>query len=342
MNFGEILTKAWKIIWRYKILWIFGILSSCGQGGGGGGGGGGNAGAQYSGGDGNIPPGMREFFRNLEYFFENIQGWQIAALVIGMILFFLILWFIFTSLSTIGRIGLIQGTVKGKDAVEGEPAAGMTFTDLFNSGKRFFWRIFGFNFLAGIAVFIAVMLLILLMVPLAVVTLGIGLICLIPLICLLIPAGWLVNVLFEQINIAIVIEDLSILDGVKRGWDVLRDNLGNLIIMGLILGIGGFILGLLLALPMIAVVVPLVIGVASGINANSDFLVGGGLITSAVCCVAYVPVLIVLNGILQSYIKSAWTLTYLRLTGHEPAETGSLGSAMAELNAPQEDSTEDS
>ena len=35
MEFGEILTKAWKIIWKFKILWVFGILSSCGHGGGG-------------------------------------------------------------------------------------------------------------------------------------------------------------------------------------------------------------------------------------------------------------------------------------------------------------------
>ena len=32
MDFGEILSKAWKIIWKFKILWIFGILTSCGQG----------------------------------------------------------------------------------------------------------------------------------------------------------------------------------------------------------------------------------------------------------------------------------------------------------------------
>jgi hypothetical protein len=30
--------------------------------------------------------------------------------------------------------------------------------------------------------------------------------------------------------------------------------------------------------------------------------------------VVYLPELIVLNGILQSYIHSAWTITYLRLT----------------------------
>ena len=35
-NFGEVLTRAWQIIWKHKVLWIFGILASCARGGGGG------------------------------------------------------------------------------------------------------------------------------------------------------------------------------------------------------------------------------------------------------------------------------------------------------------------
>ncbi len=34
-NFSEVLTRAWQIIWKHKVLWIFGILAGCGQGGGG-------------------------------------------------------------------------------------------------------------------------------------------------------------------------------------------------------------------------------------------------------------------------------------------------------------------
>jgi hypothetical protein len=34
--------------------------------------------------------------------------------------------------------------------------------------------------------------------------------------------------------------------------------------------------------------------------------------------VLYLPVLLVLSGILRAYIGSAWTLTYLRLTGRTP------------------------
>jgi hypothetical protein len=35
---------------------------------------------------------------------------------------------------------------------------------------------------------------------------------------------------------------------------------------------------------------------------------------SALCCVSYLPILIVVSGIIRAYIGSAWTLTFLRLT----------------------------
>src|SRR5665647_313475 len=33
MDFGYILKRAWQIIWKFKVLWVFGILASCGQAG---------------------------------------------------------------------------------------------------------------------------------------------------------------------------------------------------------------------------------------------------------------------------------------------------------------------
>lgn len=35
MNFDivEVFTRAGKITWKYKILWLFGMLASCGRGG---------------------------------------------------------------------------------------------------------------------------------------------------------------------------------------------------------------------------------------------------------------------------------------------------------------------
>jgi hypothetical protein len=220
------------------------------------------------------------------------------------------------ALSTVGRIGLIQGTLKAEGGAES-----MTFMELFESGKPFFWRVFGFNFLVGLAIVIIILLLLMPFIGIGALTLGIGFLCMMPLICLLIPVGWLVSIVLEQGNIAIVVEDLNILDGLKRGWEVFRDNIGNMIVMGLILGIGGVIVGFILAFPMFLLVAPVIMGVVAGSAAGSDFLFGGGIAVALLCFAVYLPVLILLGGILQAYIKTAWALTYLRLTATATEES---------------------
>ena len=36
MDYGEVLSRAWRIIWKHKVLWIFGIMAGCTSGSGGG------------------------------------------------------------------------------------------------------------------------------------------------------------------------------------------------------------------------------------------------------------------------------------------------------------------
>ena len=313
MNIGEVLSRAWNIIWKYKVLWIFGILASCGQGGGGGGGGG-NSGYRYSQGDANVPPEMERFFFGIERFFQQVEAWQIIAFIAILILFFLVIWFITLTLSTIGRLGLIQGTVQA----EADDAERLTFMELFNSGKPFFWRILGLNVLVGLAVFILVLLLVLPMVGLTALTFGFGLFCLIPLICLLIPVSWGITIILEQANIAIVLEDLDIFSGIRRGWEVFKENLGNILVMALILGIGGAIVGFIFALPLFFLIIPAAFGAILGGVTDSALPLGGGMLVAGLFFVGYLPILVILGGILRAYIQSAWTLTYMQFTQASP------------------------
>jgi hypothetical protein len=52
--------------------------------------------------------------------------------------------------------------------------------------------------------------------------------------------------------------------------------------------------------------VPVFIGMTSGTTSP--------LWLAGICCAIYLPILLVLNGILTSFVQSAWTLTYMRLT----------------------------
>ena len=47
MDYGKVLSRAWEITWRWKVLWILGFLASLASGGGGGGG----PSSSFSGGD---------------------------------------------------------------------------------------------------------------------------------------------------------------------------------------------------------------------------------------------------------------------------------------------------
>jgi hypothetical protein len=280
------------------VLWIFGILASCS--GNANGGGGGNVGASTDGGQ--LPPQFERFFDQ----FNNLTDAQIALIIGVAVIVILILVILAIFLGTIGRIGLIRGTQQAEQGADR-----LTFGDLFRDSLPYFWRVFGLNLLFGLAVTLAVLILLVPLIILSVVTFGLGVLCIIPFLCILIPLAWFLTVVVEISNVAIVVENAGILDGLRRGWEVVRTNLGTMILMALILLLGvGLIGGIIIALPLALVVVPAIIGAAAG----TDQALGGGLLTAAICFVAYLPVLLVLSGILRAYIEAAWTLTYMRLT----------------------------
>jgi hypothetical protein len=196
------------------------------------------------------------------------------------------------------RAGLIKGTYKAENGAES-----MAFGEIWSESMPYFWRIFGLNFLVGLAFF-------LILVPLILfgfVTMGIGFLCIIPLLCIMVPLSWVVMVIIEQAQNAIVLEDLGIVDGFKRGWEIVKSNVGPMTVMALILAVGGGIIGVIVALPIIIAVIPLIIGAGSLRESLTPVYI------SLACCAAYMPVLIFFNGVLTAYIQSAWALTFIRL-----------------------------
>jgi hypothetical protein len=317
MDFGYVLKRAWQIIWKFKVLWIFGILASCGQAGSSGGS---NSGYRFSGQDTNIGPQIEGFFNQLNPAF--------IALLIGLGIFFvLVLVVLAILLGTIGRVGLIRGTVKAEQG-----AVRLTFGELWRDGLQYFWRVFGLNLLVGATIFIAVIAVIIVMIIPTVFTLGL---CLIPLMCLFIPVMWAVYVVIEQANIALVVENLGITEAIGRGWQVVRDNIGNMIVMSLILFLGvGLIGGAIIGIPLLIVGAPAVMGVVAG---TSDAL-RNGLLVSGVLFLVYLPILLLLSGILRSYTTSAWTLTYLGLTNKPLQSLVDASSEPEDLGVPPEQS----
>lgn len=289
MDYLEVLHRAWNIVWKHKVLWIFGILAGCARGGGGTGGSGWRESRPYTG------PGASGFdqFAHQAGDWIGLHSWIILILVLAVLLLIAVGIF----LGTMGRIGVIRGTFEADGG-----AAGLRFGKLFGESLRYFWRALGLALILGLPFIIII-------VPLAVLgilTAGVAFLCLLPLVCVLVPLAWLAGIIMQQGTAAIIVDDLGLMDGLRRGWEMLKNHLGPLLIIWLMTAVIGFVVGILIALPVLILVIPAAIALAT--LPSTVLLVGGA------CLVIYLPLLILANGVLTAYIESVWTLTYLRLS----------------------------
>ena len=304
-NFGEVLSRAWQIIWKHKVLWIFGILASCGRSGGGNGGGGGNTGFDTGGPDVQLPPQLEQLFERIA---ENATTFIVLTIAI-----ICVFWILAIFLSTIGKIGLIRGAWQVEGGTEK-----LIFGQLFSESMPYFWRMFGLS----LVIFLPLLILISAAVAIGVVfgisasqgsdASALGLVGMLPLflgcLCLLIPIGFVISMIVRQAERAIVLEDAGVLPSISRGWDIFRGNLGPVIIMAIILAVIGLVAGFIIAIPVFIVVVPAVIAFVAGDGQNWTPMALAGI-----CICLYIPVSLLLNGIIVAYTESAWTLTYMQL-----------------------------
>ena len=291
MDIGAVLSKAWQIVWKNKILWIFGILASCGS---------------VNGNQSNYRMGSEDVSVQTQQWFNQLPDWQIALMVGAIILVTLIIIVLVIFLSTMGKVGLVRGTLQADQG-----ATKLSFGELFNGSLPYFWRVFGLNLLVGLVAFVFAIAGLLAAVLGTAITFGLALLCIIPLVCLLIPVGWVVSVVVEQSINAIVVENLGVMDGLRRGWEVVKENAGNYVVMSLILFLGvGLIGGFIITLPIALVAIPAMVSLFSGEQVgNSGFWISG------LCFLGYLPFLLALSGLLQSFTSASWTLTFMRLTG---------------------------
>lgn len=302
MDFGKVLTRAWEIIWKHKILWVFGILASCGSQGGNFGG---NFNYNMSSGDiSNLPPQWQEFFRNLQNGFERTPDERIVGFIIIVVCIVLVLALIAWLLSIFGRVSLIKGTLLA------EAGKGFTFGSLARESFPVYGSALLLSILLAVLPILVGIFFLIVLGAFSVITLGFGLLCAIPLLCLLIPLAIAYNVYAEMAYVALVSEGLGVIEAINRGWQVFRNNLANVLVIALILIIGGLFAGIILGLPIVFVFAPFLIGML----ANTPDAQNSGLIISGICLVLALPLIILGNGILHSYLQSAWTLAYQQLS----------------------------
>jgi hypothetical protein len=306
MDYGWVLKRAWETTWKFKGLWVLGILASCASGGGGGGHGGSSSGTGYRY-SGESDPRFLQFQRWIQSIPE--ETWIVIAIVAGIVI--LLLAAVALILGILGQAGLIAGFNQV------ETNGTVTLGEAWRIGKANFWRLLGARAIFWAAGIVLGFIIAAVTITTVLGTLGVGLLCLLPLLCLLIPIGALVGVYVMLTQVALVTEGLGVKEAFARSWEVLKANLGPIIVIGLIVVFGSAVITLVLAFPLIAAVLPAAAGLAFGTDQSTTT----GLVTAALCLVIYLPLLIVANGILQTYVTGVWTLSWRQWTGREKGVT---------------------
>lgn len=310
MDYGKVLSRAWEITWRWKVLWILGFLVSLGSGGGG----------TWSSSNVTGDPQSTEFGRWTTDalgpgFWAGVGGIILALICLGLLIA-IVVWVV----STIARGGLIAGVQQVEE--EGETSLGAAW----RAGASRFWTLFGISILAAIPFIILAILLSATAVLGILAAMGVsnsletfaipGIIaaigCGIGLCCVLVALGIVLDQIRTYAERAAMLEGLGWLEAFGRGWEVLKQNFAPTIILWLIFFALGFVLvGVVLA-GIMAVTLPL-LAVTAAVEPGV-WLIGPA------CCGGLVAIIVfsVLGAVVETFTSATWTLAYRELAGIAP------------------------
>jgi hypothetical protein len=330
MHYTDLIRRAWQITWRYKVLWIFGILLALASGGGGSGGGGGSSGS----GGGAVPPvpGLQHLDPGAIFAFSALCCCLLLILVVAL-----------TILRYVARTALYRGV----DQIEATGAA-PTWREGFRLGwsNRAF-RLWLLDLIVWIPfVVIALVLLALGATPLLLLIIdspvarGLGIAGTIGLelliVGLLFVAVLVLLALGQFWSREIAIADRSLGEAVTSGYRLVRGRLKDVGVMWLLMAAIGLGFGLVM-LPIFFVVIMLALAVGGGLGYALFRLTDSVLWAAFVGLPPFLLIMLVplmlIQGVYLVFESSTWTLTYREVAGRvavvptdsEAALTGDRG-----------------
>jgi hypothetical protein len=308
MDYGRIISRAWEITWRWKVLWILGFLAALGNGSGG-------SNSVFRLASGNTPNNPLPHF--------NLPP-NLGALLAGVGCLAFIIVIVLWVLSVMARGGLIAGVGQIED--EGTTSLGSAW----QVGRQRFWTLFGIGFL--LVVVPAIVLGIIGLIgalgfagSIAAAAAGNnqgglagGLIVgLVACACTFICGVVIVFAVLGQIRIyaerAAILEGMNWTAACGRGWQMLRAHFGPTLVLWLIF----LVIGIALAAVIAAVLLPILLPITLAYNSSQAPnwlalpLIGAGLIGVLVGAV--------IGSVVQVFTSATWTLAYRELTGAGPA-----------------------
>lgn len=303
MDITATIRRGWEITWNNKFLWVLGFLAALGSG---------NSFAQYSADSSD---------------FQGLSPEQVSAISAGLVVLIcvgLILGILMALVSLAARGGLVAAAA-GID--RGET---YTFGQAFRAGWNKLWSLIGMSLLLFGVVIIGGIVFIVLLVASggsvaallsmgdsvgtgsAIAGVSLLVLCLISLCCLLIPVSIALNFIHAFAFRGIMLRDLGAVESIRHGWQVVRENFANILMLALAFLVLNAIVGLIAA----AILVPFSLLVAAPIVllGNTDATVLQGIL--AVGGILVVVVISALIGaVVAAWQSSTFTLAYQTFTG---------------------------
>ena len=290
LDFGGVLRRAWQLTWNYKILWLFGIFSAA------------LAGSAGNGPGNNFPLDFNNPQRSLPVQMRDIDPNIALLIVLGVIVLVIVIGIALFLLSIYSRGALIGGLLTA------DKQSRVSFGEASAFGRKYFLTVLGI----GLVVWVLGLLLGFMSIFL------VATLCLAPLACIGFIVIALLGVYARLAQITAISDEVGLSEALPRAWRFITANLASVLIMGLILVIIQALLGFVLALPAVGIAFPAILAAAGYAN-DSPLAGGAGLAIAGLCVVVYIPFLILVCGIVETWVMAAWTLTYKHLTGRAPA-----------------------
>jgi hypothetical protein len=336
MNHTQILKNAWKILWSYKALWVFGIILAITSASYRGTGRGNNFSYQFDRQSLHLPSSLEinQAFQDAVKLFNEkvfpIATGTLITLAVGLACFAFLLFILFRIGYYVSQTALIR--MVNEYEATGEKVS-------WRKGFRFGWSKASWRlFLIDLVIYIPMVIVVILLFGCAalpvLVSTGFhhqptapGIIATIGMVFLLVFVLFVVGVALSLVMNIIrrecVLEGTGVMDAIRQGWHKVRSNFMNVFIMWLILI--GISIGYFIAL---IPVVLMLIGVGILLGGGTGFLTytlvnvasseTAAIVTAVVLGASlFIAILAVplsfVGGLRETYVSATWTLTYREL-----------------------------
>ena len=230
-----------------------------------------------------------------------------SAEIILPIIFFVIFGILFVVSFVLGGVSMSATSLGVLRAERGED--GLSFASLLSDSRQYVGRILAVALIIGLTIGLVFTLFFLMGPVLTVVTMGIASICLQPIVILITPLSFLVLGVYESAQAAVIVDDMSALDAVKRGLNIVRENIWKYVIITLVIYVGSSIIMSFFMVPLMAPMFAF-----SFFASSEQFNPGMMEVTLLGFMCLFFPFMVAFQSIVMTFMKSTFFLSYLRLT----------------------------